>query len=113
MRELREFRERHDRFVAAGVTLAGVSSDTLDSHRAWTEQLAIPYPLVADVERSSAGALGLIQRLGFGDWSVELFRRTTLLVARDGRIAAAWGKVRLRGHAAQVLEAVAALARAG
>jgi len=111
VRELREFRERHDAFTAAGIGLAGVSTDTLASHREWTERLHIRYPLVSDPERVSAHALGLIMKIGVGDWSVELFRRTTLLVATDGRIAAAWGKVRVRGHATQVLETAMALQR--
>lgn len=88
-----------------------MSTDTVASHREWAERLQIRYPLVADPERVSARALGLILKVGIGDWSVELFRRTTLLVATDGRIVAAWGKVRVRGHAAQVLEAAAALQR--
>ena len=109
MRELREFRERHDAFTQAGVAVAGVSTDTLASHREWSERLQISYPLVSDTERVAAHALGLVMRIGIAGWGVELFRRTTLLVAADGRIVVAWGKVKVRGHAAQVLEAALAL----
>ena len=48
-------------------------------------------------------ALGIVRRIGLGTWRVELFRRTTLLVDIEGRIAAWWGKVSIRGHAAEVL----------
>ncbi|MFI5370405.1 MAG: peroxiredoxin [Candidatus Eisenbacteria bacterium] len=109
MRELREFRERHDDFRDDGILVAGVSSDTLASHQQWTERLHIPYPLVSDTARVAAHALGLVMTLGIGGWNIELFRRTTLLVGRDGRVAAVWGKVKVRGHARTVLEAARAL----
>ena len=110
MRELREFREAHERFEAAGVALAGVSPDTLETHHWWSDRLKLRYPLLADPEHASARALGLTRRIGIAGWSVELFRRTTLLAGRDGRIAAVWGQVRVKGHAAEVLRAAAALA---
>jgi thioredoxin-dependent peroxiredoxin len=112
VRELREFRERHDDFRSAGIRVAGVSIDSLASHLEWTERLHIPYPLVSDTGRVAAHALGLILKIGIADWGVELFRRTTLLVAADGLVAAVWGKVKVRGHASQVLEAALALERA-
>ena len=109
MRELREFREHHSRFEAAGIELAGVSTDSVGSHREWAARLRIGFPLLSDPEAKSARALGILRRIGFGSWNVELFRRTTLLVGADGVIAAAWGKVRLRGHAAEVLHTAIAL----
>lgn len=109
MRELREFREHHDNFADAGIRVAGVSADTLESHRQWSERLRIPYPLVSDTGRRAAHALGLVMKFGIAGWSVELFRRTTLLVGADGRVAAAWGKVKVRGHAEAVLAAARGL----
>lgn len=61
----------------------------------------------------AAGALGGLRRIGVGGWSLELFRRRTVLAGRDGTIAALWDKVRIRGHAAEVLTAALALERAG
>ncbi len=113
MRELREFREAHPEFEREGVALAGVSADTLESHRKWTERLHIPYPLLSDPERTAGEALGLVRHLGIGGWTINLFRRATLLVDIHGVVAAAWGSVKLRGHAAQVLAAARALKRAG
>jgi len=104
VRELREFREHHDQFVRADVAVAGVSADPIERHREWAARLGLPYPLLADRDRAAARALGLVRSIGIGDWKVELLRRTTLLVDREGRIAAVWGTVRIRGHAAQVLE---------
>ena len=57
-----------------------------------------------------AGAADFIARLGIGDWSLELLRRATVLIARDGHVAAIWSRVKIRGHAAEVLEMARALA---
>jgi peroxiredoxin Q/BCP len=93
------------------VAIAGVSSDSLESHQKWTRRLEIPFPLLSDPERRAGEALGLIRRLGIGGWSVELFRRATLLANREGVISAAWTEVKIRGHAAEVLAAARALGR--
>jgi len=111
VRELREFREAHAEFVAARIALAGVSADTLESHRRWIERLRIPFPLLSDPERRAGHELGLVRRIGIGSWAVELFRRSTLLVDRRGLVVAAWGDVKVRGHARHVLEAARAIER--
>ena len=112
MRELREFRGAYPDFVSTGVALAGVSTNTLESHKAWSARLDLPYPLLADPERHAATALGLVRRIGVLGWSIDLFRRATLLVDRDGEVAAAWTRVRIRSHAREVLNAARALTRA-
>ncbi|MEK7331236.1 MAG: peroxiredoxin, partial [Candidatus Eisenbacteria bacterium] len=67
---------------------------------------------LSEPERSAAAAFGGLRRLGIAGWTIELFRRRTVLAGRDGVIAALWDKVRLRGHAAEVLGAARALERA-
>jgi len=111
VRELREFRERYGDFEREGVRVAGVSRDTVEKHREWAQRLRIPYPLLADPGMSAARALGLVHTLGLGGWNVDLFRRATLLVDADGTVAAVWGRVKVRGHAQQVLDAARALRR--
>jgi peroxiredoxin Q/BCP len=91
--------------------VAGISSDSVEAHRAWIRRLRIPYPLLSDVDRAAARSLGLVRRIGIGDWKIELLRRTTLLVDTSGIVAAVWGKVHVRGHAAEVLRAAIASRR--
>ena len=109
MRELREFRGAFPDFERAGIALAGVSADTPESHQRWVARLRLPYPLLSDPARSAGHALGLVRRLGIGGWSIDLFRRATLLADADGVIVAAWTAVRMRGHAAEVLAAARTL----
>jgi len=59
-----------------------------------------------------ASALGVIRRVGIGGWTVEFFRRSTFLIDSHGAVVATWGKVKVRGHALEVLEAAKSLGSA-
>ena len=111
MRELREFRERHPEYRRSGIEVAGINADSVENNRAWAERLRLPFPLLSDPERTAAGAFGGLRRFGIGAWTIELFRRRTVLADRRGLIAALWERVRIRGHAAEVLTAALALDR--
>lgn len=109
MRELREFRVAHDQFAEQGLVVAGVNRDTPESNDEWARKLDLPYPVLSDVERRAGEAFRVMRRVGVGAWNVEVFRRSTFLIDAQGLIAAVWGNVKVRGHAAQVLVAARAL----
>lgn len=87
------------------MAVAGVNADTVASNRHWTERLRLPYPLLSDPAREAAEAFGGLRRIGLGEWKIELYRRRTVLADRHGIISAVWDKVRIRGHATEVLTA--------
>lgn len=97
--------------MAAGIKVAGINADTVGSNRRWAERLNLPYPILSDPERVAAEAFGGLRRLSLGTWSAEFFRRRTVLADRHGVVVAVWDKVRIRGHAAEVLMAGRALER--
>ena len=53
MRELREFRAHYAAFQHAGVAVAGISLDSVETHQRWADRLKIPYPLLSDEEREA------------------------------------------------------------
>ena len=106
---MREFRARHADFIAAGVRVAGVTLDSLESCRTWARRLRLPYPLLSDVEREAGGRCHVLRRISIVGWNIEFFRRTTLLVDRETIVRGVWGDVKIRGHARQVLDAARAL----
>ena len=106
---MREFRARHPELVAAGVTVAGVTLDTLESCRTWARRLRLPYPLLSDEARAAGEACFVIDRVGLGPWKLEFFRRTTLLADVNGIVRRVWGDVKIRGHGREVLESARAL----
>ena len=95
----------------AGLQIAGVTLESVESNRHWVEKLSLPYPLLSDGEREAGKALRVIRRIGIGDWGVEFFRRCTFLIDARGIVSAVWGKVKVRGHATEVLRAGRALGR--
>lgn len=108
---MREFRAHHDAFREHGVFVAAVSRDRAVDNLKWAARLRTPFPLLADEDGAVMRALGIVRPVPLGPWTLEYFRRTTLLADVDGTIAAVWGKVRLRGHAAEVLKVALASQR--
>jgi thioredoxin-dependent peroxiredoxin len=106
---MREFRAHYSELKEAGVEIAGISTDTPESSRDWAGRMNLPFPLLSDEERAAGAAFGVIRRVGIGTWNVEFFKRSTFLVDARGIVVAQWRKVKVRGHAAEVIEMVRVL----
>ncbi|MBO9517745.1 MAG: peroxiredoxin [Porphyrobacter sp.] len=108
--ENKDFSELQPQFEAAGTDLLGVSKDPPAKHVKFTEKHGLTAPLATDAETA-----GLSDVLGVWDQKSlygRLFmgmKRTTYLIDAEGRIARVWHKVKVKGHAAEVLEAAKAL----
>lgn|SRR5215831_2121692 len=100
---MREFRALHEQFQAAGVAIAGVSTDSVESCREWAQKLQLPYPLLSDARREAGRAFHVMREFGIGGWKIDLFKRTTFLADREGIIRAIWSRVGVRRHAREVL----------
>ena len=93
--------------------MAGVTRDTVESNRHWAQRLRLPYLLLADRDGEAGAAFGVTRRVGIAGWNVEFFRRSTFLIDRRGVVAAVWGKVKIRGHALEVLQMAKTISRPG
>ena len=107
--ENKDFSALLPEFEAAGTALLGVSKDPPKKHLKFAAKHGLTVPLATDSDGGLSDALGV-----WGEKSLygRLFlgmHRTTYLVDRDGRIARVWRKVKVNGHAAEVLEAAQAL----
>ena len=107
--ENKDFSALRAEFEAAGTALLGVSKDPPARHARFAAKHALTAPLATDVDGGLSDALGV-----WGEKSLygRLFmgmHRTTYLVDPEGRIARVWRKVKVKGHAAEVLEAARAL----
>ena len=96
-------------FEQAGTSLLGVSKDPPAKHAKLIAKHGLVVPLATDAENGLSDALGV-----WGEKSLygRLFmgmHRTTYLIDAEGRIARVWRKVKVRGHADEVLEAAKAL----
>ena len=104
-----EFRDAGKRFPKHHAVIVGVSPDTPEAQARFKAKYNLPFTLLADVDKSAAQAYGVWKEKNmYGKKSMGI-ARTTFLIGPDGRIRKIFSNVRAAGHAAQVLEALAAL----
>ena len=107
--ENKDFSALLQEFEATGTAVLGVSKDPPAKHAKFAAKHGLSVPLATDADSGLSDALGV-----WGEKSLygRLFlgmHRTTYLVDAEGRIARVWRKVKVKGHAAEVLEAAKAL----
>ena len=108
--ENKDFSALADHFAAAGIALLGVSKDPPKKHRTFIAKYGLTAPLATDREADGlADALGVWAEKSMYGKSYMGMVRSTFLVGSDGRIARIWAKVKVAGHAAEVLEAARSL----
>jgi peroxiredoxin Q/BCP len=105
-----DFTALADDFAKAGTALLGISKDSPARHAKFIAKHGLRAPLASDAEEGGlSDALGIwAEKVNYGRTYMGMVR-TTLLVGRDGRIARVWDKVKVKGHAAEVLAAAQAL----
>jgi thioredoxin-dependent peroxiredoxin len=103
--EAQEFQALRSDFAAAETEIVGVSADSLSSHDKFRGKYGLEFPLASDEGKSMLEAFGVwVEKSMYGRKYMGV-ERTTLLLDRDGRIARIWSKVKVPGHAQEVLEA--------
>jgi len=108
--ENKDFSALAGEFEKAGTALLGVSKDPPARHQKFAAKHGLVAPLASDAESGGlSDALGIwTEKQNYGRTYMGMVR-TTYLVGPDGRIARVWDKVKVKDHAAQVLEAAKAL----
>lgn len=108
--EAKDFSALKPEFDAADTALLGVSKDSAKKHQNFIAKHDLTVPLATDREEDGlSDALGVWgEKKMYGKTFMGMVR-TTYLIDRQGRIAQVWNKVKVKDHAAQVLEAARAL----
>ena len=101
-----DFSALSDEFAAAGTRLLGISKDSAKKHQNFIAKHDLKAPLATDPETDGlADALGIWVEKSMYGRSYMGMERTTYLVDAAGKIARVWRKVKVKGHAAEVLAA--------
>lgn len=96
-------------FRKAGAAVVGLSPDSAKKHDKFKAKHGLVIDLAADEERKVIDAYHLwVEKQMYGRTYMGV-ERATFLIDKDGRIARVWRKVRVKGHAEAVLEAVRTL----
>lgn len=108
-----EFTQKLPEFEALGVTVVGISPDTMESHCKFRDKHKLGVPLAADPDRKVIGAYGVWGPKKLYGREFDGLIRTTFLIDPEGRIAEVWTVRRIKGHAEKVLEAARKLVENG
>ena len=107
--EAKDFTALADEFRKSGTWILGVSKDDTKSHAKFTAKYDLKVPLASDADGSVCEAFGTwVEKSMYGRKYIGI-ERATCLVDRDGVVKGVWRKVKVPGHAEEVLEAARAL----
>ena len=109
--EAKDFSRLAPDFRRDGVEVIGVSPDSVDSHAKFRRKYDLAIKLAADADKAVATAYGVwVEKSMYGRKYMGV-ERSTFLIDKAGRIAKSWRKVKVPGHAEEVLAAARALGK--
>jgi peroxiredoxin Q/BCP len=107
--EGQNFRDLHEEFRAAGADILGVSRDTVRVHENFKAKQGFTFELLSDADEALCKQFDVIHEKNMYGRKVMGVVRSTFLIDEKGILRKEWRKVRVKGHVAEVLEAVKAL----
>jgi len=108
--EGQDFRDLHTRFRRARTVILGVSRDSLASHEKFRAKQNFPFDLLSDEDGRLCRQFDVIREKTLYGRKFMGIERSTFLIDAHGKLRGEWRKVKVKGHAAEVLEAVKELA---
>jgi len=100
------FSALHDAFRKAGAVVAGVSPDSVASHEKFKEKYSFPFELLSDEDRKACAIFGVWKEKSMYGRKYMGVERSTFLLDSGGVLRREWRKVKVKGHAEEVLEAL-------
>jgi len=107
--EARAFSALNNAFAKVGTAVIGVSADPVRAQDAFKKKHKLTTPLASDETHRMLESYGVWGKKSMYGRTYLGITRTTVLIGSDGRIARVWSKVKVPGHAEEVLAAAAAL----
>ena len=104
-RESQDFRDLYGAFRKAGAQVVGVSRDSVASHDKFAHRESLPFPLLADTDEKVCKLFDVIKQKSLYGRKYLGVERSTFLLDGTGRLRQEWRKVKVPGHAEEVLEA--------
>jgi peroxiredoxin Q/BCP len=104
-RESQDFRDLAPRFRKAGTQIIGVSRDSVASHDKFAAKESLPFALLADTDEKLCKLFDVIKEKSLYGRKYLGIERSTFLLDGKGCLRQEWRKVKVPGHAEEVLEA--------
>ena len=99
-------RDHYNVLQDKGFQLFGVSADAPKKQKNFADKYELPFPLLADEDKSVINAFGVWGPKNFMGKEYDGIHRTTFLIDEKGRIEKVISKVKTKDHAAQILEEI-------
>jgi peroxiredoxin Q/BCP len=107
--EGQDFRDLYEAFQALDTEIFGISRDGIKSHENFKAKHAFPFELISDKDEELCRLFDVIKpKKLYGRESLGV-ERSTFLIDKKGVLRQEWRKVKVKGHATEVLQAVQAL----
>ncbi len=110
-REGQDFRDLHSKFKRQNAIILGISRDSIKSHENFKTKQGFPFELLSDAEETLCNLFDVIKMKNMYGKQVRGIERSTFLVDEKGILRREWRKVKVDGHAEEVLDAVMSLNR--
>ena len=104
--EGQDFRDLNAKFKRQNALILGVSRDSIASHDKFREKHDFPFDLLSDPDESLCRQFDVIKEKSLYGRKFLGIERSTFLIGEDGKLKAEWRKVKVKGHAQEVLETV-------
>jgi peroxiredoxin Q/BCP len=104
--EGQDFRDLHAKFKRQNAVILGVSRDSLASHEKFKAKQKFPFELLSDPDEALCKKYDVIKEKTLYGRKFMGIERSTFLIDERGKLREEWRKVKVKGHAAEVLEAV-------
>jgi peroxiredoxin Q/BCP len=108
-RESQDFRDLYAAFRKAGAQIVGISRDSVASHEKFKEKEQLPFPLLSDTDEQLCKLFDVIKEKSLYGRKYLGIERSTFLLDATGVLRNEWRKVKVPGHAEEVLEAAQSL----
>ena len=97
-------RDHYKTLQDKGYQLFGVSADSSKKQKSFADKYDLPFPLLADEDKSVINAFGVWGPKKFQGREYDGIHRTTFLIDEEGKVEKVISKVKTKDHAAQILE---------
>ena len=104
--EGQDFRDLHAKFRRQNTVILGASRDSIASHEKFKAKHKFPFELLSDPDESLGRKFDVIHEKSLYGRKFLGVVRSTFLIDENGKLRQEWRKVKVKGHAAAVLEAV-------
>lgn len=107
-----DFTTLHARFKRANTVIFGISRDSIASHEKFKAKYNMPFELLSDADEALCKQFDVIKEKNMYGKKVMGIERSTFLIDADGKLRQEWRKVKVKGHAEEVLAAAQAVNKA-